>query len=216
MTDSSQPQHDDIEPEEEEEIEAYCVSCKQTVVMLEPSAVWTRRGAPGTRGVCEICGSTVFRMGKTEAHRALAKPQTLSAHLIGGGKAARAAGGQVAYINYSPPDIYFASQLAEDLGKMGVTVWFNPSAEPDEVSWATGVHPALETCSHMVVVLTADAVADEDVSQGWAYFREQRKPIVVALAGPSDLPDDLRRYPRYDFEADYKAAFRELIQKLAG
>jgi hypothetical protein len=210
MTDSNQPHHDDFEPEE---IEAYCVSCKQMVMMLEPSAVWTRRGAPGTRGTCEICGTTVFRMGKTEAHGALAKPQTLSAHLIGGGGAA--AGGQAAYINFSPPDIYFASQLAEDLGKMGVTVWFDPTSEPDEVSWATGVHPALEECSHMVVVLTPEAVKDEDVSQSWAYFREQRKPIIVAQAGPSDLPDSLRRYPRYDFEADYKAAFRELIQKLA-
>jgi hypothetical protein len=212
MTDSSQPFHDDDDIEHEEEIEAYCVNCKQTVVMLEPSAVWTRRGSPGTRGICEVCGSTVFRMGKTEAHGALAKPTALSAHLIGG---SRVGGGQAAYINYSPPDIYFASQLAEDLGKMGITVWFDPTAGPDEVSWATGVHPALEECSHMVVVLTAEAVGDEDVSQGWAYFREQRKPIVVAQAGPSDLPDSLRRYPRYDFEADYKAAFRELIQKLA-
>ena len=46
-------------------------------------------------------------------------------------------------------------------------------------------------------------------------FAGARKPIVVAQLQPADLPDALRRKPRFDFSGeDYKAAFRELAQVL--
>ena len=56
---------------EDEEIEAYCMTCRQKVPIDNPQAIWTRRGAPGTRGTCQVCGTTVFRMGKTAAYATL-------------------------------------------------------------------------------------------------------------------------------------------------
>ena len=56
---------DELYADDDEEIEAYCMTCKQKTPMENPEAIWTRRGAPGTRGTCSICGTTVFRMGKT-------------------------------------------------------------------------------------------------------------------------------------------------------
>jgi DNA topoisomerase-1 len=42
--------------------------------MLNPEAVYTKTGTPGTQGVCEVCGTKLFRMGATAAHEGLAKP----------------------------------------------------------------------------------------------------------------------------------------------
>src|SRR5690349_16023558 len=58
-------------------VEAYCVHCRETVEMENPTAVWTRRGLPATRGECPICGGTVFRMGKSSVHehRELDRPE---------------------------------------------------------------------------------------------------------------------------------------------
>jgi DNA topoisomerase-1 len=42
--------------------------------MLNPVAEFTKAGAPGTRGTCPVCGTTLFRMGATPAHANLTPP----------------------------------------------------------------------------------------------------------------------------------------------
>ncbi|RME76240.1 MAG: type I DNA topoisomerase [Chloroflexi bacterium] len=36
--------------------------------MSQPEAVYTANGTPGTRGVCPVCGTNMFKMGRTPAH----------------------------------------------------------------------------------------------------------------------------------------------------
>lgn len=55
-------------------MEAYCVKCKTKREIVDPQAVFTQNGAPATRGVCSVCGTTLFRMGKTDAHQNLTPP----------------------------------------------------------------------------------------------------------------------------------------------
>lgn len=55
-------------------MEAYCVKCKEKREMLNPEAAFTETGAPGTRGVCPVCGTKMFRMGRTEAHEGMQAP----------------------------------------------------------------------------------------------------------------------------------------------
>jgi len=55
-------------------LEAYCVKCKTKREILEPQAVFTENGTPATRGICPECGTTLFRMGKTEAHAGMVAP----------------------------------------------------------------------------------------------------------------------------------------------
>lgn len=56
-------------------LQAYCVKCKTKRDIAAPQAVFTGAGAPATRGTCPVCGTTLFRMGATEAHAGLAKPE---------------------------------------------------------------------------------------------------------------------------------------------
>ncbi|MBI3158781.1 MAG: type I DNA topoisomerase [Chloroflexi bacterium] len=55
-------------------MEAYCVKCKTKREMQDPRAEFTTTGAPGTRGTCPVCGTTLFRMGRTPAHEGLQAP----------------------------------------------------------------------------------------------------------------------------------------------
>lgn len=43
--------------------------------MVAPQAVFTKTGTPGTSGTCSVCGTKMFRMGKTEAHEGLTPPE---------------------------------------------------------------------------------------------------------------------------------------------
>jgi len=56
-------------------MEAYCVKCKEKREMVDPIAVYTDSGRAGTRGKCPVCGTNMFRMGKTPAHEGLEKPE---------------------------------------------------------------------------------------------------------------------------------------------
>jgi DNA topoisomerase I len=52
-------------------LEAYCVKCKTKREMQDPRPDFTSKGTPGTRGTCPVCGTTLFRMGRTPAHESL-------------------------------------------------------------------------------------------------------------------------------------------------
>jgi DNA topoisomerase I len=56
-------------------LEAYCVKCRTKREMAEPKAVFTDNGTPASRGTCPVCGTTLFRMGKTPAHEGMIAPK---------------------------------------------------------------------------------------------------------------------------------------------
>ncbi|NJN93999.1 MAG: type I DNA topoisomerase [Anaerolineales bacterium] len=59
----------------EESVIAYCVKCKEKREMVQPEAVYTANGTPGTSGTCPVCGTKMFKMGRTPAHEHIAPPE---------------------------------------------------------------------------------------------------------------------------------------------
>lgn len=188
-----------------EPIEAYCVRCREMVEMDEPMAVWTRRGMPATRGDCPICGGTVFRMGRSVMHERSgtteAQPRI---------KLAR----ETVYLAFAAVDAPAAEGLAAALERVGVACWLHDDAVDGGVNWAEGVHPALSACARLIFVLTDAGLRDAKVEAAWQYFREKRKPILVAQYAAVAPPDDLRRRPRFDLRRKDKTAFRQLLEAL--
>jgi hypothetical protein len=203
---------DEIDEEEEEPIEAYCVSCRDKVEIEDAIAVWTRKGQPATRGTCSVCGSDVFRMGRTHLHGDAKAPKAVNVVPSG----AKGAAARAAYIAAAITDAEFVEKLASDLKAMGVNVWVEEQSEGvDTTAWAGGVHPALDQCTHLVVVLSSFTEKTSDVRDAWTYFLKQRKPVAVVQVESVDPPDELRSRPRYDFGSDYKSAFRGLVDTLS-
>lgn len=60
-------------------LEAYCVKCKTKREIANAQPTFTSRGTPGIKGNCAVCGTTLFRMGATEAHANLPKPEIVAA-----------------------------------------------------------------------------------------------------------------------------------------
>lgn len=56
-------------------MEAYCMKCKEKREMSDPSADFNRSGAPVTKGICPVCGTRLFRTGRTEAHIGMVAPE---------------------------------------------------------------------------------------------------------------------------------------------
>src|SRR5215207_9629911 len=56
-------------------MEAYCMKCKTKREMQDPVAMFNAKGSPVTVGVCTVCGTKLYRMGRTEAHQGLVPPE---------------------------------------------------------------------------------------------------------------------------------------------
>jgi DNA topoisomerase-1 len=56
-------------------LKAYCVKCKEKQEMISPIAEFTSTGTPATRGICSVCGTGMYRMGKTEFHQGMTPPE---------------------------------------------------------------------------------------------------------------------------------------------
>jgi len=57
------------------DLETYCLKCKVKRPIQNPEPTFTATGSPATRGVCPVCGSKLYRMGRTEAHDGLEPPE---------------------------------------------------------------------------------------------------------------------------------------------
>ncbi len=55
-------------------MEAYCVKCKTKREIAQAEATFTSTGTPATKGRCPVCGTGLFRMGKTPAHEGMPAP----------------------------------------------------------------------------------------------------------------------------------------------
>ncbi len=52
-------------------MEAYCVKCKTQREMVNDEPIFLSNGRAAMRGQCAVCGTTLTRLGRTEAHDAL-------------------------------------------------------------------------------------------------------------------------------------------------
>ena len=58
-------------------MQAYCMKCKEKREMSNPIPVYTKTGTPATSGSCPVCDTKLFRMGETEAHANVPKPEVI-------------------------------------------------------------------------------------------------------------------------------------------
>jgi DNA topoisomerase-1 len=56
-------------------LDAYCVKCRTKREIKDPQPVFTDNATPATRGVCPVCGTTLYRMGRTDAHAGMPVPE---------------------------------------------------------------------------------------------------------------------------------------------
>ena len=55
-------------------MEAYCMKCKTKREMKDPVAGFNAKGSPVNIAVCTVCGTKLYRMGRTEAHADMVAP----------------------------------------------------------------------------------------------------------------------------------------------
>ena len=67
-------------------MEAYCMKCKTKREMKDPAASFNAKGSPVTIGICSVCGTKLYRMGRTEAHEGMTPPPKVAKVVARAGK----------------------------------------------------------------------------------------------------------------------------------
>jgi len=49
---------------EEVQMQAYCMKCRAKREMKDAKRITMKNGKPATQGVCPVCGTKMFRIGK--------------------------------------------------------------------------------------------------------------------------------------------------------
>ncbi len=59
-------------------MQAYCMKCKEKREIQNPEATFNAKASPVTIGTCLVCGTKMYRMGRTPAHEGLIPPEPKS------------------------------------------------------------------------------------------------------------------------------------------
>jgi len=67
-------------------MEAYCMKCKTKREMKDPVAGFNAKGSPVTTAICPVCGTKLYRMGRTDAHADMVAPPKPEKVVVRNGK----------------------------------------------------------------------------------------------------------------------------------
>jgi hypothetical protein len=119
------------------------------------------------------------------------------------------------FISYSHNDAPFVSMLTSTFRLRGIEYWRDiEQIKPGDV-WDEKIHYALKDAERLLVVLSEDAMASDEVSNEWRYALTLHKPIIPVYLRTCEIPYRLNTLQYVDFRAKYQAGIEQLVMFLA-
>ena len=119
------------------------------------------------------------------------------------------------FISYSRVDQEFAVELASELTDAGADVWLDLDDIAAGVNWSQAIQAGLDECDALLILLSPDSMASENVRDEWQYAKDQGTVLIPILWRPTRVHFQLHRLQFIDFHnQDFDTAFRQLRGEL--
>jgi hypothetical protein len=118
------------------------------------------------------------------------------------------------FISYAEPDSAFVERLKSDVGQQGFGSTVERQALPVGQRWRRALQAALDGCQVVLVVLSPEALASEEVQSEYSYAIEEGKVVIPLVYQPCKVPLPLRSLQRIDFHESYEQGLTALVQAL--
>jgi len=118
------------------------------------------------------------------------------------------------FFSYARKDKDFVLKLAKELRAVGVNLWLDQLDILGGQRWDRAIEEALKVCQGMIVILSSEALASNNVMDEVSYALEKEKLVLPVLLSACDIPYRLRRLQHIDFTTDYNAGFSQLLKAL--
>lgn len=120
-----------------------------------------------------------------------------------------------AFISYSRADSDFVDLLQQLLVSKGYDAWLDRRDIDAGSRWDNAIEEAIQERTHMIVVLSPEAVESQNVSDEWNFALEEKKTIIPLYYRACSIPMRLRRVQWIDFEKHpFGEAFKALLTAL--
>ncbi len=120
------------------------------------------------------------------------------------------------FISYSRVDEPFARKIARSLSDMGAQVWLDVEDIPAGMKWSTAIQQGLNVCQIMLLIVSPESMASNNVEDEWQYFLDNKKPIIPILFRPAEKHFQINRLQHVDFHnGSYQTAFERLMRELS-
>ncbi len=119
------------------------------------------------------------------------------------------------FISYSRVDQKFARSIAAELSAHGFDVWLDVEDIPSGMNWSNAIQQGLDTADAMILILTPDSMASENVANEWQYFLDHGKPLIPLLLRQTKMHFQLHRIQYVNFVGtSFASAFKKLLVEL--
>jgi len=119
------------------------------------------------------------------------------------------------FISYSRADTRVTNALSKDLQAAGVEIWMDREGIAVGERWSAAIQQALVDSYAMVLVLSPDSMASQNVEDEFTYFLDNKKPIVPVMVRECRLHFQLNRLQWVDFtRGDREKSYEQLLRAL--
>ncbi len=118
------------------------------------------------------------------------------------------------FISYSHADSSFVDRLEADLRKQGFDPWVDRERLVGGVRWRRELQEAVKRAQVLLIVLSPDAVASQNVQIEYEYVLDLGKVLIPIYYRQCDMPMELRAIQWIDFRHSYEEGINALVQAL--
>ena len=118
------------------------------------------------------------------------------------------------FFSYARDDSDFVLKLAKDLRAGGASLWLDQLDIKPGQRWDSAVEEALQRAKGMILILSPDSVASNNVMDEVSYALEEGKLVVPVFDRECNIPFRLRRVQYINFTTDYSQGLAQLLMVL--
>ncbi|MBK8032219.1 MAG: TIR domain-containing protein [Chloroflexi bacterium] len=118
------------------------------------------------------------------------------------------------FVSYSRKDAEFVLRLTTELKQHAVPIWLDQFDITLGQRWDVAIENALRQCTHVLAVLSPNAVSSHNVLDEISYAIEEKKVLIPVELADCEIPFRLRRFQRKRFQDSYNRAFVHLLAEL--
>ncbi len=118
------------------------------------------------------------------------------------------------FFSYSRSDKEFTRKLATDLRNAGADLWIDQLDIQPGTRWDDEIETALKSAESILVILSPNAVASNNIMDEISYALENNKKVIPVIFKQCEVPFRLKRLQYIDFVESYEEGFERLCAVL--
>jgi Tol biopolymer transport system component len=120
------------------------------------------------------------------------------------------------FISYSRKDLAFVEQLASDLKKAGLDVWYDVSGIRGGAHWQSEIEKALKNSQYAIFVISPDSIDSEWVNREFLFASNRKLTLLPLMYRACELPLSYLDLNYIDVQGgNYEQKFDEILAALS-